>query len=70
MTALGFAELGGILCEGAVDRFCGRPRERNPWTEETVPEAWEAWNWGWDEADILLEERGQAEASRWLREAA
>jgi hypothetical protein len=57
-----------IAIEGAVDRFCGRPRERNPYAPDC--DAYEWWQFGWDDADQLLEERGAAEARRWLNEAA
>jgi hypothetical protein len=63
-------ELFSIVVEGAVDRFCGRPRDRNPYSRRYAPHEFEAWSWGWDDADSLLEQRGQQEAARWLREAA
>ena len=53
--------------EGAVDRFCGRPLERNPYSFGSAREAYHAWELGWLEADFLLEVRGGEEASRWLR---
>jgi hypothetical protein len=59
--------LFGIVAEGAVDRFCGRPREQNPYTKSVALEWWAAWEAGWDSAGVLLEERGQEETSRWLR---
>ncbi len=62
------AFLWGIVCEGAVDRFCGRPSEQNPYAGGY--DSSEAWAWGWAEAGELLEIRGQEEAARWLREAA
>jgi hypothetical protein len=64
------ADLFGIVAEGAVDRFCGRPRERNPYCPTSALEHYAAWEFGWDEADHLLELRGAAEAARWLGEAA
>jgi hypothetical protein len=63
-------EYVGVVVEGAVDGFCGRPRERNPYSVEYARDAYEAWEWGWDEARFLLELRGQEEASRWLQEVA
>jgi hypothetical protein len=59
-----------IVVEGAVDRFCGRPRSRNPYSPVSAGDYFYAWLWGWDDADALLELRGRAEAARWLREAA
>jgi hypothetical protein len=56
--------------EGCVDRFCGRPRNRNPYSQRFATNAYEAWDWGWAGADELLEVRGAAEARRWLEEAA
>jgi hypothetical protein len=58
-----------IPVEGAVDRFAGRPLERNPYVRTVVPDCWQARQEGCQEADSLLEHRGQEEA-RWLREAA
>jgi hypothetical protein len=63
-------EIAIIALEGAVDSFCGRPRNRNPYRFEFARWEWEAWDLGWTEANHLLELRGQAEAARWLREAA
>lgn len=62
--------LVGICIEGSVDRFCGRPREQNPYSFECAREWWEAWLYGWDEGDWFLGMRGQEEAARWLRGAA
>ena len=59
-----------VAIEGAVDRFCGRPRVQNPYQREPAAGAWEAWDLGWVEAEALLDLRGQEEAARWLREAA
>jgi ribosome modulation factor len=59
-----------IVIEGAVDRFCGRPRDRNPYAPVDARNYWLAWDFGWLDAGALLEERGQQEAQRWLREAA
>lgn len=67
---LGPLEIAHIALEGAVDAFCGRPRERNPYCFEHARWYWKAWDLGWAEATYLLDERGQAEAARWLREAA
>jgi ribosome modulation factor len=58
-----------IVIEGAVDRFCGRPRDRNPYAPVHARDYWLAWDFGWQDADHLLEERGAEEARRWLREA-
>ena len=60
--------LWAIVVEGAVDRFCGRPREQNPYRPGY--ESGDAWEYGWDEAGDLLELRGQEEARRWLEAAA
>lgn len=62
-----FAE---IAVEGAVDRFCGRPIDRNPYSVEMAPGDWDAWDYGWRVADELFEERAATEAARWLQEAA
>ena len=62
-------ELIPIAVEGAVDRFCGRPRDRNPYHPTAASNHHEAWAWGWDDADHLLEIRGEQEARRWLAEA-
>jgi hypothetical protein len=59
-----------IAVEGAVDRFCGRPRNHNPYSSTSARDHFEMWTWGWDGADELLELRGREEAARWLREAA
>lgn len=58
-----------VIVEGCVDRFCGRPFERNPYSPQLAPGHWEAWEFGWLDADLLLRDRGQTEARRWLREA-
>lgn len=67
---LGLLEIAHIALEGAVDAFCGRPRNQNPYGYEVARGDWEAWDLGWSEATFLLELRGQAEARRWLTEAA
>jgi hypothetical protein len=59
-----------IAVEGATDRFCGRPQDQNPYSDEYAPTDWDAWDLGWRVADELLEVRGAEEAARWLREAA
>jgi hypothetical protein len=59
-----------IAVEGAVDRFCGRPRSANPYSRTYAREHFEAWDYGWDDANWLLEIRGAEEAARWLNEAA
>jgi hypothetical protein len=58
-----------VVVEGAVDRFCGRPRRANPYSYATAREGFEAWLVGWDEAGELLEVRGAEEAARWLAAA-
>jgi hypothetical protein len=60
----------GIVVEGAVDRFCGRPLQANPYSPTFAADAHAGWVFGWREADYLLEIRGQDEARRWLTEAA
>ena len=67
MTDLGIVT---IAIEGAVDRFCGRPRDANPYSKTYAREWFEAWLFGWDDASWLLEMRGEQEARRWLEEAA
>ena len=67
---LGFVELLGIAVEGAVDRFCGRPRHANPYSLEYALDAFHAWDLGWGDAEYLLDTRGQEEARRWLEDAA
>jgi hypothetical protein len=69
-VALGPLEIALIALEGAVDSFCGRPRGKNPYSYPFARWEWEAWDLGWIEAKHLLGLRGQAEAARWLREAA
>lgn len=64
----GGRDLWGVVVEGAVDRFVGRPLDRNPHDEPSA--AHDAWEIGWLDADQLLETRGEAEARRWLAEAA
>ena len=61
------AFLWGVVCEGAIDRFLGRPRDENPYCGGQ--DSAEAWEYGWDEAEWLLEIRGMDEVRRWLREA-
>jgi len=63
-------DLWTIAVEGAVDRFCGRPAQRNPYSQLSAPDYREAWLLGWDEANHLLDIRGAEEARRWLTEAA
>jgi hypothetical protein len=65
----GIAELAGIIVEGAVDRFVGRPRDANPYSEHYAEQAWHSWDFGWREGDWYLECRGQEKARRWLEEA-
>jgi hypothetical protein len=60
----------GIVIEGAVDRFVGRPLAANPYSPTFAAEAHAAWVFGWRDADFLLAIRGQEEAARWLREEA
>jgi len=62
--------LAYICVEGAVDRFCGRPITANPYCRESAPDYYDSWDLGHRDADGLLEDRGQEEATRWLREAA
>jgi len=59
-----------IAVEGAVDRFCGRPFDRNPYNPNAALEQFVAWEYGWQEAEYLLGIRGREEASRWRAEAA
>ena len=65
-----FVALAGVLVEGAVDAFCGRPRTANPYSSTSALDAHFAWCWGHDEAIMQLKRRGREEAARWLREAA
>jgi hypothetical protein len=59
-----------IAIEGAVDRFCGRPRETNPYCRINAPVEFASWDLGWIEGGHYLDVRGQEEAARWLGEAA
>jgi hypothetical protein len=59
-----------VALEAAVDAFCGRPREANPYSREYARDDYEMWDLAWVEARELLELRGEEEAARWLREAA
>ena len=59
-----------IAIEGAVDAILGRPRKHNPYCATHAPSHASAWDLGWVEATELLEDRGQEEATRWLREVA
>jgi len=68
VSALTFAELAQIVVEGACDRFCGRPADQNPYSEEWAERAHTSWQFGWGEADWMIEARGQEEAQRWLEE--
>jgi hypothetical protein len=70
MSGEGTAELVPIAVEGAVDYFCGRPRNQNPYDRTCAREWFEAWAIGWDDAAHLLEVRGKEEARRWLDVAA
>ena len=70
MSAASFVELFSVVSEGCVDRFVGRPRTQNPYNPACALEHFAAWEYGWDDADYLLEVRGREEAARWLREAA
>jgi ribosome modulation factor len=60
--------LAGIVAEGCVDRFAGRPRDQNPYSSCYAAEHFTAWLAGWDEADSLLELRFADEVRRWPRE--
>lgn len=60
--------LWGIVCEGAVDRFLGHPRDQNPYGPGQ--DSTEAWLYGWDEAEWMFDVRGMDEVRRWLNEAA
>lgn len=59
-----------IAVEGAVDKFCGRPRDRNPYCNATAPDEWASWDFGWIEGGCFLADRAREEAARWLSEAA
>jgi hypothetical protein len=58
-----------IAVEGAIDFVSGRPRERNPYSP-LHPDAHAAWAWGYDDAQLLLEARGQETFARSLGSAA
>jgi hypothetical protein len=58
-----------IVVEGAVDRFCGGPRDQNPYSPTYAEDYWLAWDFGWQDSDHLLDERGTEEAQRWLKES-
>ena len=66
----GLAEQASIIVEGAVDRFVGRPRDANPYSEDYAEQAWHSWDFGWQTGGWYLDVRGQEEAARWLRDAA
>ena len=56
-----------MAVEGAIDRVCGRPRDRNPYS--AAVERWhDSWTFGWDFADELLNGRAVSETRRWLQE--
>lgn len=63
-------DLVGVVVEGVTDRFCGRPRDRNPYDPGAAMDAYVAWEWGWDEGNFQLDIRGQEEARRWLKDVA
>jgi hypothetical protein len=62
------AFLWSVVVEGAADRWCGRPQSQNPYAGGL--DAYEAWDWGWQEADWIFDIRATDEVRRWLREAA
>jgi hypothetical protein len=70
MTEYARIELFPVVVEGAIDYFCGRPREKNPYSPTYASNEREAWFWGWDDAEYLLAVRGEEEATRWLADAA
>ena len=51
--------LWSIVTEGAVDRFLGRPRDQNPYTPGQ--DSTEAWDYGWEEGNYLVDVRGMDE---------
>jgi len=55
-----------IAIEGAVDRFCGRPQDQNPYSFEFAYEYFVAWGLGWIDAGEPLELPREKEARRWL----
>lgn len=57
-----------IVVEGAIDRCIGRARETNPYNFVDARDHWEAWAWGWDDADYLISVRGRGEVTRWSPE--
>ena len=59
-----------IAIEGAVHRFCGRPRDRNPYCRANAPDEAYSWDLGWIEGGWYLDDRGKEEAARWLGETA
>jgi hypothetical protein len=69
MTASHLDRLG-VVVEGAVDRFCGRPISANPYCATYAAEAHVGWRFGWQEDDFLLDIRAAEEAARWLQDAA
>jgi len=62
------AFLWAVVCEGATDRFLGRPRDQNPYRGGM--DSREAWDYGWAESAWILDIRGMDEVRRWLRDAA
>jgi len=68
ITRRGDAFLWAIVAEGVTDRIFGRPFAHNPYAGGI--DSAEAWAWGWEEGNWILEMRGQDEVLRWLKRAA
>jgi hypothetical protein len=69
MSAADRFRWAGIVAEGASDAICGRPRTQNPYAPD-CGDAYAAWELGWVYGRGYLDAHAQAEAQRWLREAA
>ena len=64
---LGRCELMTLACEGAFDRWCGRPRRLSPYRRLSAE--WQAWAFGYDLTDELIEAYAAIETRRWLEAA-
>ena len=59
-------DMRAVAVEGAYDRFCGRPLNRNPYSRDELPNASIAWDDGWREFNSLLGQGVAREVRRWL----
>jgi hypothetical protein len=73
VTRAGIEAVAGpcfIAVEGAIDHVCGRPLTANPYVRENAPVEYDLWQLGWKDGRSVLAIHGQAEARRWLGDAA